>query len=162
MTKPVTSIKTPIRLEYSVTAGRALSAFLRGIAQKRIIGRRVGANGKVYVPPSLACPMSAELTTEEVEVAHTGTVTTLCVVNIPFEGQKLDPPYVCAAVLLDGADVPIFHMIGGVEAHEVRMGMRVQAEWVPDEELGPTLESIRYFVPTGEPDAPYASYKEYI
>ena len=39
--------------------------------------------------------------------------------------------------------------------------MRVQAVWVPDEELAPSLQSIRYFRPTGEPDAPYESYREH-
>ena len=32
--------------------------------------------------------------------------------------------------------------------------MRVQAVWVPAEERKPSLESIRYFRPTGEPEAP--------
>jgi uncharacterized OB-fold protein len=47
-------------------------------------------------------------------------------------------------------------------ADEVRMGMRVKAEWVPPAERKPTLESIRWFVPTGEPDATYESYKEHL
>ena len=42
------------------------------------------------------------------------------------------------------------------------MGMRVEAVWVEPEELRPTLESIKYFRPTGEPDAPYDSYKEHL
>ena len=33
------------------------------------------------------------------------------------------------------------------------MGMRVEAVWVDDAELGPTIESIKWFRPTGEPDA---------
>ena len=37
------------------------------------------------------------------------------------------------------------------------MGMRVQAVWVPPSERRPTLESIRWFSPTGEPDAPFES-----
>lgn len=162
MKKPVTSIETPIRLEYRITAGRALTTFLEGITEKRIIGRRCPSCSKVYVPPKQACPACAELTDEDVEVSEAGTITTFCVVNIPFEGQELKPPYVCASVLLDGSDVPIFHLVGGVEAREVRMGMRVRALWVDEEKLGPTMESIRYFAPTGEPDADYASYKEHI
>jgi hypothetical protein len=31
--------------------------------------------------------------------------------------------------------------------------MRVEAVWVDDDQIGPTLESIRYFRPNGEPDA---------
>ena len=34
------------------------------------------------------------------------TVTTFCVVDIPFEGQLVKPPYACAHILLDGADGP--------------------------------------------------------
>jgi hypothetical protein len=35
---------------------------------------------------------------------------------------------------------------------DVHIGMRVEAVWVDDADLGPTLESIRYFRPNGEPD----------
>jgi hypothetical protein len=42
------------------------------------------------------------------------------------------------------------------------MGMRVQAVWVPKEELAPTFESIRYFKPLNEPDAPFDSYQEHL
>ena len=40
------------------------------------------------------------------------------------------------------------------------MGMRVEAVWVPDDEIGPTLEIIKYFRPTGEPDADWETYKD--
>jgi hypothetical protein len=42
------------------------------------------------------------------------------------------------------------------------MGMRVRAVWKPDDELGPTMESIKWFEPTGEPDADYATYREHL
>ncbi len=42
------------------------------------------------------------------------------------------------------------------------MGMRVKAAWVPREELGPNLMSIRCFEPVDEPDADYDSYKEHL
>ena len=35
--------------------------------------------------------------------------------------------------------------------------MRVEAVWVDDADLGPNLESIKYFRPTGEPDVEVAS-----
>ena len=40
MSEQVTSIKTPIRLEYSYTAGRASARFLRGMSEGRILGQR--------------------------------------------------------------------------------------------------------------------------
>lgn len=160
--EPVRKIVTPVRLEYRVHAGRQRNRFLRALVKKRILGGRCPGSGKVYVPPQGSSPTSGLPTEELVEVEHTGTITTFCVINFPFEGQRLTPPYVGAAVLLDGADLPIFHLVGGVDPAEVRMGMRVRARWVDDEEMAPTLESIRYFEPTGEPDAEFSSYEEHL
>jgi hypothetical protein len=42
------------------------------------------------------------------------------------------------------------------------MGMRVEAVWVDDSELTTDLACIRYWRPTGEPDAPYESYREHV
>ncbi len=159
--KPITRIATPLRLEFTVYAGREQSAFLRNLVGGRIVGRR-STNGKVYVPPVGACPMTGDLFVEDVVVAEVGTLTTYCVVNIPFEGQRLQPPYVCGWILLDGADVPLFHIVAGIAPHEVRMGMRLRAVWEPEAERELSLTAIRYFEPTGEADAPFESYEAHL
>jgi len=158
--EPVRKIRTPIRLDYTITAGEAPSRFLRGLAQGKILGQRCPQCQKVYVPPRGACPACGVPTREDVELADTGTITTFCIVNIPFAGAAVQIPYVCASVLLDGADVTLFHLVQDVPVEEVRMGMRVEAVWAPRKELAPTLESIKHFRPNGEPDAPYQSYKD--
>ena len=99
-------------------------------------------------------------TEEEVELSNSGTVTSFCVVNVAFYGQAMELPYVSALILLDGSDIPLMHLIQETDAHLVHMGQRVEAVWVPDEEIGPTLESIKYFRPTGEPDADWDTYKD--
>ena len=66
------------------------------------------------------------------------------------------------AIVLDGADSPIYHLISGVPHDEIRMGMRVKAKWKPREQWETSLENILYFEPTGEPDAPFDSYKEHL
>ena len=162
MAARVFGIKTPIRLQYTYAAGRAPARFLRAIAEGRIVGQRCPVCAKVYVPPRGSCPTCGVATEEEVAVADTGTVTTFCIVNIPFAGATVKPPYVSASILLDGADIPMFHLIQDVDASEVRMGMRVRAVWAPADEIGATMQSIRYFQPTGEPDAPFESYREHL
>ncbi len=158
--EPVRSLRAPARLDYQFVAGRATSRFLRAVASKRLVGQRCPKCRKVYVPPRGACPTDGVPTEEEVELGHTGTVTTFCVVNVQFYGQVMELPYVSALILLDGSDIPIMHLIQDVPYDQVHMGMRVEAVWVPDEELGPTLESIRYFRPNGEPDADWETYKD--
>jgi hypothetical protein len=142
--------------------GRHYSRYLRALAKKQIIGVRCAECRRVYVPPRGACPTCGVPSVDEVTVRDVGTLTTFCVVNIPFGNMPFDPPYVAAAVILDGADIPIFHLIRGVAPDDVRMGLRVRAVWVPDAELSPTVESIKWFEPSGEPDAPYESYKEHL
>ena len=159
---PVRSIRTPHNLEYKYTPGRATSLFLRSIEQGRIYGQRCPQCGKVYTPPRGACAACGVATDEEVELSGKGIVTTFCVVNVPFYGQRIKPPYVSATVLLDGADIGLFHLIQEIDADKVHMGMRVEAVWVPEAERKPTLESIQYFRPTGEPDAPYEDYRDYV
>jgi uncharacterized OB-fold protein len=160
--EPVTMVTTPVRLRYEHTTSREESAYLRGLAEGRLIGQRCPACGKVYIPPRGACPTDGVPTAAEVELPDTGTVTTFCVVNVPFPGQRVKPPYVAAAVLLDGADIPFQHLILGCEPAEVRMGMRVAAVWKPREQWGTTAENIDHFRPTGEPDAPYESYAHHL
>jgi uncharacterized OB-fold protein len=155
-------ITTPVRLHYEHTASREESLFLRGLAAGRLLGQRCPACGKVYIPPRAACPTDGIPTAGEVELPDTGTVTTFCVVNVPFTGQRVPPPYVAAAIVLDGADIPFQHLILGCELGEVRMGMRVAAVWRPRAQWGTTVENIDHFLPTGEPDAPYESYAHHL
>jgi uncharacterized OB-fold protein len=159
---PVTLYRAPVRLDYTVTAGHHLSRYLHGLAERRILGARCGECTKVYVPSRGACPTCGVPTLEEVEVADIGTVTTFCIIRIPFEKTPFPPPYAAAAILLDGADVPIFHLVRGIAVDQVRMGMRVKALWAPANELGLTLRSIRWFEPTGEPDAEFATYAKHL
>jgi uncharacterized OB-fold protein len=159
---PVTLIQTPIRLDYTVTAGRNLTRYLRGIAHKRILGGRCSMCQKVYLPSRGACPTCGIPTETEVQVADQGTVTTFCIINIPFDAAPFPPPYAAVAILLDGADMPILHLLRGIPPAEVRMGMRVRAVWVPDEQLAPTLASIRWFEPTGEPDRDFSTIASHL
>ncbi len=156
--EPVTMVTTPVRLSYLHAAGAEESSYLRALEQGRLVGQRCPVCGKVYLPPRGSCPVDGVPTSEEVELPDRGIVTTFCIVNVPFMGQRITPPYVSAYVLLDGADIAFLHLILGCPVDEVRMGMRVEAVWKPREQWGPTMENIDHFRPTGEPDAAYESF----
>ena len=159
---PVTTLATPMRLDYFFSAGIAQSKYLRGLAAGKFIGQRCPVCRKVYVPSRGSCPVDGVPTDEEVVLGNTGTVTTFCVVNVPFAGQSIELPYICAMVLLDGADISFMGLIQEIPTDEVRMGLRVEAVWVAPDELRPSMASVKYFRPTGEPDADYETYKDYL
>ncbi|GAA1536637.1 Zn-ribbon domain-containing OB-fold protein [Nocardioides humi] len=158
----VTGIVTPVSLDYTYAASPEESAFFRGLAEGRIVGQRCPQCRKVYVPPRPACPVDGVPTVEEIELSDTGTVTTFCIVNVPFLGQKITPPYVSAYILLDGADIALQHLILDIPVEEIRMGLRVKAVWRPREEWGTTIENISHFAPSGEPDADFDTYRHHL
>jgi uncharacterized OB-fold protein len=158
----VTMITTPVRLHYEHTTSPGESSYLHALAEGRLLGQRCPVCGKVYIPPRGACPTDGVPTAEEVELPGTGTVTTFCIVNVAYPGQRLPSPYVAAAVLLDGADISFQHLILGCPPEQVRMGMRVTAVWKPRDEWGTTPENISHFEPADEPDAPYESYAHHL
>ena len=132
MPAPVTRIRTPTRLDFTHTADPATAAYIQGLAERRLVGGPCPDCGKVLVPLKSICATCATGPLEVLDLPPTGEVTTFCVINIPFEGQVLTPPYACAHVTLDGADVPLFHLIGDCPPDQVHTGMRVEAVWNDD------------------------------
>jgi uncharacterized OB-fold protein len=155
-------IVTPVALSYLHTASPTESSHLRALGEGRLQGQRCPSCRKVYVPPRGACPTCGVPTNEDVPLPGTGTVTTFCVVNVPFAGQHVKPPYVAASVLIDGADIAFQHLVLGCAPDEVRMGMRVRAVWKPRDQWTTSMENVAHFEPAGEPDAPYESYKHHL
>ncbi|MEU9499328.1 OB-fold domain-containing protein [Streptomyces sp. NPDC048196] len=153
-TDPVTGIVAPARLDYVYSPGRAQTAYIHALSERRTVGERCPSCRKVYVPPRGACPTCGIATSEQVEVGPRGTVTTYCIVNIKAKNLDIEVPYVYAHIALDGAGLALHGRIAGIPYDQVRMGLRVEPVWT---------EGGRYpdhYRPTGEPDAEYDTYKE--
>jgi uncharacterized OB-fold protein len=159
---PVTMLVVPTAIEIQHTASAPESRFLRALEQGKLLAARTGDDGRVYFPPKEADPATGRELDQFVELGDTGTVTTFAIINIPFPGQRIKPPYVAAYILLDGADIPFLHLVTEIDAADVRMGMRVKAVWKPREEWGLGIDNIDYFRPNGEPDADYDTYKQHL
>jgi uncharacterized OB-fold protein len=157
--EPVTIQVAPSSIGIQHTASLPETAYLKALKEGKLLGGRTGKNGKLYFPAREADPATGKVLDEFVELPDKGTVTTFAIINIPFPGQRIKPPYVAAYVLLDGADIPFLHLVSDIDADKVRMGMRVQAVWRPREEWDFGIDNIEYFRPTGEPDADYETYK---
>jgi uncharacterized OB-fold protein len=158
-------ITTPITTAITHSATEEETWYLQGLKAGKLYGTRIGSGvdaGRVYFPPRKVSPSDGAPSVERVELSDKGIVTTFCIVNVPFQGQRIKPPYVAAYVLLDGTDIPFLHLILDCPADEVRMGMRVEAVWVPEGERELSLGSISHFRPTGEPDAEYESYRAFL
>lgn len=149
----VQSVRTPIRLNYTYTPGRALSEYLHAMKEKRIIGDRCGDTGQVFVPPRGVSPVAGKATTETVDLPDVGYVESFNITRVPIATRPdLQPPYCSAWIVLDGASVGFMGLVINCEPESVRLGMRVRAVWKPDEELEISATNILGWEPTGEPD----------
>ena len=151
---PVRRLTVPAEMRDDYTPGLAQSRFLRGLAEKKILGERCPVTGDVYVPPRGVSPVSGLRTTEQVEVGPSATITAFCVVHIGFGVNAPPTPFVSALFLPDGAAVSLYGTMGEVSHEDVRIGMRVEPVWVDDDQLTTSMENIRYWRPIDEPDVP--------
>ncbi len=154
--EPVQSVRTPIRVTYDYIPGASSEAYLNAYADKRILGAKSPVDGAVFVPPRGVDPRHGVPTDEFVDLPDTGHIGSFCVTRLPIPGRDdLEIPYISAWIFLDGADVGFLGLVSGVDTAEAHIGMRVEAVWKPDDELGRTAENILYWKPSGEESLPF-------
>ena len=122
-------IEGKMALPYQYFAGAVGSKFIVALRDaKKILGVRCDRCNKTFVPPRQTCERCfASLTDHWVEVEPTGAVTGFTVVRYAEPYQPKEPPYVLALIKLDGADVPIAHILECGDVGKARIGMRVRA-----------------------------------
>ena len=152
-------VRLAASITYDYIPGRATTRFLRGLAQKKLLGEKDPLNGDVYIPPRGVGPVSGLPTTEQVELPHKGSVASFCVVHIGFGTNAPPTPFCSALILLDGASVSVYGPIQEISHDKVRIGMRVEPVWVDDADLSTSFESIKWWRPIDEPDAPAEDMK---
>lgn len=126
-----------INMPYRYTAGRSQAAFLRGLAERRIIGSRAGE--AVLVPARPHAPDGSP-TGELVEVAQTGEVRGWTVHH--HEGSVR----VFGLVRIDGTDSDLLHVLDVAEG-ALTIGLRVRARWAA--EAATEITALEAFEPEG-------------
>ncbi|GAB4296553.1 MAG: Zn-ribbon domain-containing OB-fold protein [Myxococcota bacterium] len=139
-------------LEYAWDNGVAISAYLKGLKEGKIIASYCHKCGRIMLPPREFCELCWRTTDGKLEVKDTGTVETFSIARIHFDASRLKPgekPQIPAVISIDGASekMGILHLLGEVEPEDVKIGMKVQAVWKPAPEREGSITDIRYFKP---------------
>lgn len=148
----VTGIEAPIYLKYNFTAGTAAARFLTRMRQGVLTGQRCPRCSQVYIPPRGSCAACGVPTEDEVVLADRATVQSFTIVSIPIPNNPIEPPFIVANLVPDGANISFIHLMSECVNEEVRIGQRVQAVWKPEAEWDYAMDNIRYFRPIDEPD----------
>ena len=132
----ITGIKAPIYLKYNFTAGAAAARFLTQIKKGVLTGQRCPKCSAVYVPPRGSCAACGVATEEEVVLSDKATVQSFTIVSIPIPNNPIQPPYIIANLVPDGANVSFIHLMSECVNEEIHIGQRVQAVWKPQSGMG--------------------------
>jgi uncharacterized OB-fold protein len=136
---------------YAWDTGVAVSRFLEGLREGRILGRACRQCERVLVPPRMFCERCFRPTDRWVEVERTGTVNTFSICHVSWDMKPLEEPEIPAVIEIDGSDGGLMHTLGEVDPDSVRVGMRVEAVWKPPPERAGSILDISHFRPAEEP-----------
>jgi uncharacterized OB-fold protein len=151
-TEIITGINVPIVHKYNFTAGAATTRFLSKLKEGVLSGQRCPGCGNVYCPPRGSCASCGVATEEELVLSDKATVESFTIVAIPIPNNPIQPPYIVANLVADGANISFIHLMSECVNEEVHIGQRVQAQWKSEDEWGYAMDNIRYFKPIDEPD----------
>ncbi len=143
-------------LEYAWDAGEAISRFLQGLQEGRILGVRCRRCGRTVTPPRTFCEVDFRPMDEWVELPDTGTINTFSICYVTWDMKPLRRPQIPAVIEIDGTAprVGFLHLIGGVRGRtvddvrrQISVGTPVRAVWKPPRQRTGAITDILYFTP---------------
>lgn len=136
-------------VEYDWDSGVAISAYLDGLKEGKLLASYSPGSDRTVVPPRTFDELSWTPIDDLRELPGTGTVNTfsLCMVN--WDATRRDEPLMPAVIELDGASPGqgILHMLDEVDPDDIEIGMKVEAVWKPAQQREGAITDIRYFRP---------------
>lgn len=145
----VGAVDFAVQARYAWDTGVAVSEYLRGLRDGRILARHCRRCRRTLVPPRMFCEQCFRPTDRWVEVEDTGRVNTFSLCYVTWDMQPLTEPEIPAVIEIDGASpgIGFMHKLGEAKPDDVRIGMEVEAVWKPPDEREGSILDIRYFRP---------------
>ncbi len=108
----------------------ALDLFVKGLKDKKILGRKCPQCGTVYVPGPTYCRKCFRDIDQVVEVSQEGALDAFTVNLADVKGTIVEHPYITCTVKLDGTHSFLMGVLEGwTDWRSIKEGMRVKAVW---------------------------------
>lgn len=124
-----------------------LDLMVKGLKEKKLLGRKCHQCGTVYLPGTSLCRKCFIDIHEVVEVGPKGTIASFTVNLADVRGNPVQEPTVTVDVKLDGSDSWLMGTLQIDDWKKVYVGMRVEA--VLKEEPSGALADLECFQPSG-------------
>ena len=138
-------------VQYNWSLGHAMSKFLQGLKNGKIIGIHCKKCDRVIVPPRLFCEHCYGPTDEWIELPDTGIIETFSISYLDPNARRIKEPILVGVVDLDGTPPHhgFMHYFNEMSKDEIKIGMKVKAVWKPENEREGSITDIKYFKPAG-------------
>jgi len=128
------------------TYGLAGEKFFRTFKDEgRILGTYCPDCDHTYVPATIFCERCLGKLEKWVDVGTQGEVVTFTFLNVSLDGSPLEKPEIIAFVRF--ADGGLIHRLGEIELEQVKIGMTVEAVFMPISDRVGSILDIKYFKP---------------
>jgi uncharacterized OB-fold protein len=146
----VGAVDFAVDARYAWDTGVAVSGYLRGLKEGKILARECRRCRRVLVPPRMFCEQDFRPTDRWVEVKDTGRVNTFSICYVRWDMEPLKIPEIPAVIEIDGASpgIGFMHKLGEVDPDRVHVGMEIEAVWKLAADREGSILDIRYFRPT--------------
>jgi uncharacterized OB-fold protein len=105
------------------------AVFWDAVGEGRLVAQQCGECGALRHPPRPMCPHCRSLVVDVVPLSGRGTLYSYAVLHHP-QNPAFDYPVLAALVDLEEG-IRIVSNLTGIEPDDIRIGMRVQAEFEP-------------------------------
>ena len=144
-----------VKAHYHWDAGVAMSRYLAGFREGKILAVRCPGCRRTMAPPRAFCELCFRPIDEWVELPGAGRLNTYSISYVNWDASRRRIPEIPAVIELDGASpgMSILHKLGEVgdtlEAIRSRLsiGTPVQPVWKPAEQREGAVTDIEYFRP---------------
>jgi uncharacterized OB-fold protein len=145
----VGAVDFAVDARYAWDTGVAISRYLRGLKDGKILARECRQCRRILVPPRMFCEQDFRPTDRWVQVQDTGRVNTFSICYVRWDMAPLKVPEIPAVIEIDGASkgMGFMHKLAEVDPDRVHVGMEVEGVWKPAEEREGSILDIRYFRP---------------
>lgn len=145
----VGAVDFAVEARYAWDTGVAISTYLRGLNEGKILARYCRKCRRTLVPPRMFCEQDFRPTDRWVEVQDTGRVNTFSICYVRWDMEPLKVPEIPAVIEIDGASpgIGFMHKLGEVDPDRVSVGMEVEAVWKPPDDREGSILDIRHFRP---------------
>ena len=139
------------KLAWAWDTGMGYGRYFAELKKGRIIGTKCHKCHRVLLPPRVFCEWCFRPVDEWVYLKDTGTINTFSIAYTDWQAARIKEPRISAMVEIDGSGgVGIMHVLGECDPKKVKIGMRVQAVWKPEEEREGAITDIKYWKPLKE------------